>query len=110
MRVKTPPLQWVLRQYRENKGVDENERSRVHIYVCTRVCKCDNFLLFATRRLTPLMAYWIIFLLGIYKFLGAGPRWNDVVEYANDDCEAYWWTNLLYINNLYPVENHVSEK
>ena len=24
----------------------------------------------------------------------------------SENCVSYWWTNLLYINNLYPKEQH----
>ena len=53
------------------------------------------------------MAYVLLFTMGLFKFCGSGPRYDDIVEKANVDCE-YWWANMLYINNLYPVKNHVS--
>ncbi|KAF3422276.1 hypothetical protein E2986_05851 [Frieseomelitta varia] len=51
-------------------------------------------------RLTP--AYFVVILLAIFYF-----TWKDQtsiilpVERVNVVCSKYWWTNMLYINNLY---------
>ncbi|XP_060812010.1 nose resistant to fluoxetine protein 6-like [Bombus pascuorum] len=51
-------------------------------------------------RLTP--AYFVVILIAILTF-----TWHDHVsayllfEYPSDMCSKYWWTNILYINNLY---------
>ncbi|XP_071855910.1 nose resistant to fluoxetine protein 6-like [Bombus fervidus] len=51
-------------------------------------------------RLTP--AYFVVILIAILTF-----TWHDHVstsflfEYPSDRCSKYWWTNILYINNLY---------
>ena len=34
-------------------------------------------------------------------FLGEGPLWYGMQ--AENPCDKYWWTNLLYINNFYPT-------
>lgn len=57
-------------------------------------------------RLTPAYAYALLFSVGVYKFLGAGPRWSEEYRFHMNDCDQLWWTNLLYINNLYPVNNY----
>jgi peptidoglycan/LPS O-acetylase OafA/YrhL len=52
-------------------------------------------------RLTPLY----FFVLGCYYYLmrvvDQGPWWG-LLERDYDLCAQYWWTNLLYINTLYP--------
>ena len=61
------------------------------------------FISFYAHRLFRLSPgyYFIVFL--YFKMLprvGSGPVWL----LANfDDCDKYWWTNILYINNFYPV-------
>lgn len=54
-------------------------------------------------RLTPAYAFMILFSVGFIKFFGAGPYWQEFVDLARGWCINDWWTNLLYINNLYPV-------
>ena len=59
-------------------------------------------------RLTPLYAYVLVFSTGVYNFMGSGPFWGEASEGIVEGCYNDWWTNLLYINNLYPVSNSVS--
>ncbi|CAH1776315.1 unnamed protein product, partial [Owenia fusiformis] len=51
-------------------------------------------------RLTPVYMILIMFLATLFKYTGDGPLWplrmNEV-----EGCRMHWWTNLLYINNLY---------
>ena len=61
------------------------------------------FVLFYVHRLLRLSpAYYLIMLFSfkVLPYIGSGPLWNlpDV-----NRCENYWWTNVLYINNFYPV-------
>ena len=56
-------------------------------------------------RLTPTYAFVLFFVWLLTMHLGDGPffsgaSWEDSPLYQN--CKKYWWTNLLYINNLYP--------
>lgn len=51
----------------------------------------------------------ILFSVGFIKFFGAGPYWQEFVDLARGWCINDWWTNLLYINNLYPVHPYVRE-
>lgn len=44
----------------------------------------------------------ILALLFLIPQLGGGPIWNKF-ETATAGCKQNWWTNLLWINNLYPV-------
>ncbi|XP_039252326.2 nose resistant to fluoxetine protein 6-like [Styela clava] len=55
-------------------------------------------------RLTPAYAFLILFLVGFYSKLGDGPMWPNHVNGTSAICHQYWWTNLLYINNLYPTQ------
>jgi len=57
-------------------------------------------------RLTPAYAFLILFSVGFYKFFGYGPYWEGLVTKMKGWCENEWWTNLVYINNLYPAENY----
>ena len=56
-------------------------------------------------RLTPTYAFVLFFTWFLAMYLGNGPRYNMNFgqESANyRSCNKYWWTNLIYINNLYP--------
>ncbi|CAK8676841.1 unnamed protein product [Clavelina lepadiformis] len=56
-------------------------------------------------RLTPVYAYLILFSVGLYKWMASGPQWyGNAMSYYNN-CKTYWWTNLIYINELYPASN-----
>lgn len=51
-------------------------------------------------RLTPSYAYLIFFYTYLLPLLSDGPVWNSKED---ELCQSYWWTNLLYINNFYPI-------
>ena len=58
-------------------------------------------------RLTMVYAFVLFFWWTLTVHLGNGPMWR--AGYGEDSvlqktCQKYWWTNLLYINNLYPWE------
>ena len=56
-------------------------------------------------RITPaylfvLFSYWFLTV-----HLADGPLWQNTIGVESafyKNCEHYWWTNMLYINNLYP--------
>ena len=51
-------------------------------------------------RLSPAYYFAVFLNFKLLPYVGTGPLW-----YIRDvrPCEKYWWTNLLYINNFYPV-------
>ena len=56
-------------------------------------------------RLTPTYAFVLFFVWFLTMHLGDGPKYHlsageDSTLYKT--CSSYWWTNLFYINNLYP--------
>ena len=40
----------------------------------------------------------------IYPVLGDGPHWKEKVAGYQPFCKKFWWTNIAYINNLYPCQ------
>ena len=67
-------------------------------------------------RLTPLLAFIIMMAFLVIPHMGSGPFWNHYFRNLNKwasmsgrkpNCEKWWWTNFLYINNLYDpiIEN-----
>lgn len=58
----------------------------------------DSFDLF---RLTVTYAVVLLLTAGLMGSLGTGPQWY-YVKYRSEDCRAYWWTHLLYLNNYIP--------
>ena len=53
-------------------------------------------------RLTPVYAFVVFFYWFLLSQLGNGPTYYGLSTYFQEKCEKYWWTNFLYINNLYP--------
>ncbi|XP_046748057.1 nose resistant to fluoxetine protein 6-like [Diprion similis] len=55
-------------------------------------------------RLTPVYAIVIGFYATIYNKIGSGPEWDVVITPNKEYCQANWWTNLLYVNNMVNIE------
>ncbi|XP_050093927.1 nose resistant to fluoxetine protein 6-like [Anopheles aquasalis] len=55
-------------------------------------------------RLTPVYAFVMLFEATWMIRLGDGPLWRKGVETGRTYCRENWWTNLLYINNYFKVE------
>lgn len=52
-------------------------------------------------RYIPLNIMAILGLLYLVPIIGSGPIWNKF-KTATQGCDTYWWTNIIWINNLYP--------
>ncbi|XP_072044041.1 nose resistant to fluoxetine protein 6-like [Amphiura filiformis] len=78
----------------------------------TRMAKSDgkmSWLLFYFHRIwriTPLYAFVILFMIYHHPYFGDGPKWYQAI-YFDSLCEKYWWRNLLYINNYFPLTDMV---
>eukprot|EP01129_Flabellula_baltica_P005159 TRINITY_DN1843_c0_g1_i1.p1 TRINITY_DN1843_c0_g1~~TRINITY_DN1843_c0_g1_i1.p1 ORF type:complete len:679 (-),score=89.89 TRINITY_DN1843_c0_g1_i1:548-2542(-) len=54
-------------------------------------------------RLTPTYLFMLLVFTYIYPQLGSGPYYYfDDVKPIVQSCVDYWWTNILYINNIFP--------
>ena len=56
-------------------------------------------------RLTPTYAFVLFFIWFLMMHLADGPTYHTAAWEGSggyNSCASYWWTNLLYINNLYP--------
>ena len=58
-----------------------------------------NLTIFQFFGLTPAYGLIMLILSTILLHMGSGPLWAFMDREA-EKCEAYWWTNLLYINNF----------
>ena len=48
----------------------------------------------------------LLFYNNIFVYLFTGPQAVQMLEDGDGGmCNKYWWTNLLYINNLHPTFN-----
>ena len=50
-------------------------------------------------RLTPVYAIIFFSQIALTKYATLGPFYDPNVMHA-DNCYKYWWTNMLYVNNL----------
>uniref|UniRef100_A0A8D8A1J5 Nose resistant to fluoxetine protein 6 n=1 Tax=Culex pipiens TaxID=7175 RepID=A0A8D8A1J5_CULPI len=50
-------------------------------------------------RLTPVFAALILFTVGFYQRIGDGPLWPVQQQFTTGNCEQYWWSALLYVQN-----------
>eukprot|EP01094_Clydonella_sp_ATCC50884_P015842 TRINITY_DN2650_c0_g1_i1.p1 TRINITY_DN2650_c0_g1~~TRINITY_DN2650_c0_g1_i1.p1 ORF type:complete len:745 (-),score=230.49 TRINITY_DN2650_c0_g1_i1:1000-3093(-) len=53
-------------------------------------------------RLTPAMMMALLVWWQVAPYLGSGPFWPYQQSNILEQCDNYWFSNLLYINNLYP--------
>ncbi|KAK0417621.1 hypothetical protein QR680_013115 [Steinernema hermaphroditum] len=60
-------------------------------------------LIYRILRVVPMYAFVTLFVWLLFVRIGSGPMWShgDLV----DRCSRSWWKNLLFINNMYPVED-----
>ena len=66
-----------------------------------------SFTIFYVHRLLRLSPAYYLAMLLYFKLLphvGSGPLWFFMDDVSH--CEKYWWTNMLYINNFYPLSMH----
>jgi peptidoglycan/LPS O-acetylase OafA/YrhL len=52
-------------------------------------------------RYVPLNIVAMLALLYVLPLLGDGPVWNKFAV-ATQGCNTYWWTNIVWISNVYP--------
>ncbi|KAJ8950673.1 hypothetical protein NQ314_007803 [Rhamnusium bicolor] len=57
------------------------------------------FYLHRYLRLTPALAAAVLVSANLLVYMGSGPLWNKEVTNNQQDCQKYWWTTLLYIQN-----------
>ncbi|KAE8744214.1 hypothetical protein FOCC_FOCC009134 [Frankliniella occidentalis] len=63
--------------------------------------------LFRYARLIPAYAAAIAFLALELPSLGSGPLWGTTVLEEAQRCQRRWWTNLLFINNVFGQDEPV---
>ncbi|XP_076347577.1 nose resistant to fluoxetine protein 6-like isoform X2 [Tachypleus tridentatus] len=57
------------------------------------------------RLVTPLTL--LLLLTFLMPLIGSGPLWSETITPVVDKCRQYWWTNLLFVQNLVkPVQCH----
>ncbi|OMJ79325.1 hypothetical protein SteCoe_20666 [Stentor coeruleus] len=53
-------------------------------------------------RIVPTYAFVIGLNYFILPLLNSGPIWSNTRQRTVGDCDTYWWTNFLFINNFIP--------
>ena len=59
-------------------------------------------LLYKFLRLFPIMFYWVIYFGWIVPTYGSGPAFSELDYFNESKMDKYWWTNFLFIDNIYP--------
>ncbi|CAG9334032.1 unnamed protein product [Blepharisma stoltei] len=49
----------------------------------------------------PIFLSATLFFWSLQKYIGQGPLWYQGNE-INDECNDYWWSNAIYVNNFVP--------
>jgi peptidoglycan/LPS O-acetylase OafA/YrhL len=62
-----------------------------------------KFVIKRVVKLLPFTVFILAFAMWMGPSMGAGPFW-DAYDKAIKPCDTLWWTNLLFIQNLYPAE------
>lgn len=52
-------------------------------------------------RIVPLYMFMMAYYYCIFPYLSSGPIWR-LTDAVNKDCDEYWWTNFLFLNNFIP--------
>lgn len=78
--------------------------SKIRLYywfVRFRNGKLDIFALYYNRflRLTPLLGILVLSSVTIVRFFGDGPVWPQFYQHEAENCQRYWWSTLLQIQN-----------
>lgn len=53
-------------------------------------------------RVIPVYMFCLFFFWTLQKHLGSGPGYVLIDEFFNADCQDYWYTNLVFLNNFIP--------
>uniref|UniRef100_A0A2C9KQ48 Secreted protein n=1 Tax=Biomphalaria glabrata TaxID=6526 RepID=A0A2C9KQ48_BIOGL len=56
--------------------------------------------MFVFFRLTRTRMLILLMVLGFQQYLGSGALWEQIQPADRENCNEYWWANLLYVNNL----------
>ncbi|XP_035857802.1 O-acyltransferase like protein-like [Sander lucioperca] len=62
-----------------------------------------NYLFTRMKRVQPLHLFIVCLSIGLVSLVQWGPYWFKGIDIMMD-CKTNWWTNLLLINNFFPVE------
>ena len=63
------------------------------------------FLLHRLIRICPIYFLVLLFFINLMQYVGSGSMWPIFWTKYEEACEN-WWTNLLFISNLYPQDKH----
>lgn len=58
-------------------------------------------------RVLPNLLAVVLFCTFLLPYLGSGPLWKLIIQQECDDCEKYWWRNILFIQNYFGFKNMV---
>lgn len=81
-------------------------RQEIHLFEnITRYLLCIVVYIF---RLTPFLAVVVMIHATLFPFFGSGPVYPKHKQLFVENCQRYWWSALLYIQNFVNSKNMVS--
>ena len=87
----------VLMSYGFMKTKYRSTRFNILFYYCHRYV-----------RLTAPLVPVVLVSATLLKYLGSGPKWPYMFLYFQKNCQLYWWSTLLYVQNYVNISNMVS--
>lgn len=65
--------------------------------------KLTKYMIWKLIKFWPINAISLVFMVVLESWLlGSGPIWSNF-DKTVEPCKQYWWTNLVWISNLYPL-------
>ncbi|XP_063927525.1 nose resistant to fluoxetine protein 6-like [Zophobas morio] len=84
----------VLMSYGFMKTKYRSTRFNILFYYCHRYV-----------RLTAPLVPVVLVSATLLKYLGSGPKWPYMFLYFQKNCQLYWWSTLLYVQNYVNISN-----
>lgn len=76
------------------------------VNILSKFAVAKKILVKAIRILIP-MTFVLLFYAFVWENLGAGPQWPSIIEKNAELCKDNLWKNILFIQNIYPLEEMV---
>lgn len=91
----------VISDYNDNNKNHQEQDNHTKMWI-------PQFLLHRILRILPTYAFVLLLWWKVGVYMGSGPFWPKFVTFVSV-CDKTWYTNLLFINNIYPFKQEFGE-